>query len=127
VVYLTGFVPFSSSKIFWKFPIFLKIACYIAKGENRKNEGKTDLKKASIEGFSLSTPEISPPAQSSLAFFFGDENQNGKSDYTRGVLSVIPFLECTAHIDHDQVVSVLFFYLFWRMGYGGKLELSYPV
>jgi len=48
---------------------------------------------ASIEGFSLSTPEISSPNQSSLAFFFGDENQNGKSDYTRGALSVIPFLE----------------------------------
>jgi hypothetical protein len=48
---------------------------------------------ASIDGFSLSTSEISSPNQTSLAFFFGDENQNGKSDYTRGALSVMPFLE----------------------------------
>lgn len=48
---------------------------------------------ASIDGFSLSTPEIADPNQTSLAFFFGDENQNKVSDFTRGPLSAIPFLE----------------------------------
>lgn len=48
---------------------------------------------ASIDGNSLATQEIADPKQTSLAFFFGDENQNGISDLTRGALSAIPFLE----------------------------------
>jgi len=64
---------------------------------------------ASIEGFSLSTSEISPPEQTSLAFFFGDENQNGVSDFTRGPLSAIPFLEDIDYfIPADEERSVRF-------------------
>lgn len=48
---------------------------------------------ASIDGNNLATPEIADPKQTSLAFFFGDENQNMISDLTRGPLSGIPFLE----------------------------------
>jgi hypothetical protein len=54
----------------------------------------------SIDGNNLATPEITEPSQSSLAFFFGDENQNGISDLTRGPLSAIPFLE-----DIDYYIS----------------------
>lgn len=48
---------------------------------------------ASIDGNDLATQEIADPKQTSLAFFFGDENQNKISDFTRGPLSAIPFLE----------------------------------
>ncbi len=48
---------------------------------------------ASIDGNNLATAEIADPKQTSLAFFFGDENQNMISDFIRGPLSAIPFLE----------------------------------
>ncbi len=55
---------------------------------------------ASIDGHNLSTAEIADPEQTSLAFFFGDENQNMISDFIRGPLSAIPFLE-----DIDYYIS----------------------
>jgi len=47
---------------------------------------------ASVDGHDLATPELSSPAQSSIAYFLSDENLNGVSDYTQSALSAMNFL-----------------------------------
>jgi len=47
---------------------------------------------ASVDGYDLATPELSSPAQSSIAYFLSDENLNGASDYTQSSLSAMNFL-----------------------------------
>jgi len=68
-----------------------------------------DRDTASIDEFDLATPEFADPSQTSIAYFFGDDNNNSESDYTRGPLSDMPFLEQVDYFVPTEVrQSVIF-------------------
>ena len=52
---------------------------------------------ASVDGYDLATPELADPIQDTIAYFLSDQNHNGISDYTQGMLSSMPFL---ANLDY---------------------------